>query len=61
MTASSIHSAVATGLEVKVINSARYASQLAHAKFAAFKLNPLNALMFPLTSNANGTAAWLEE
>lgn len=61
MPASSIRSVAATGLEVKVINSARYASQLAHTKLVAFKLNPLNTLMFPFTSNANGITAWLEE
>lgn len=56
-----IRSALPPGLELTVIKSAKYASQLARVKVAAFKLNPLNALMFPLASNVNGVTAWLEE
>lgn len=60
MPSSSIQSSL-TGLEVKVIHSARYASQLARVKIAAFKQNTLNTQMYPLASNEHGTTAWLEE
>lgn len=58
---SSSQPSLPTGLEVRVIHSARYASQLARVKLAAFKKNTLNIQMYPLTSNEHGTTAWLEE
>lgn len=58
---SSSQSSLPTGLEVRVIHSARYASQLARVKLAAFKKNTLNIQMYPFTSNEHGTTAWLEE
>ena len=61
MSAPLIQSILPAGLEVRVIRSVRYASQLARVKVAAFKQHALNAQMYPLESDEHGTTAWLEE
>lgn len=48
-------------LEVRVITSTKYCSQLAHVKLAAIRTNALNAQMYPLETESNSMTAYLEE
>lgn len=61
MSASFIQSTLPKSLDLRVIDSARYVSQLAQVKFAAFQQNALNSKMYPLALNERGTITWLEE
>lgn len=61
MSASFIQSTLPNSLDLRVIHPARYVSQLAQVKFAAFQQNALNSKMYPLALNERGTVTWLEE
>lgn len=54
-------SRLCNGLELRVITSTKYCSQLAHVKLAAIQTNALNAQMYPLEKEPNAMAAYLEQ